>query len=130
MNHHNPSNQPPNAKKSRAAAALASGSTVKAAAKEAGVHQRTVFVWLRDPAFKAAVNKIRARLVDRTLGKLSAAATKSVTALEALLDNPDGNIQARAATGILDRLVAYREHTDLVARLDELEAKMGGGGTS
>jgi hypothetical protein len=124
MKPHDP--KQPNPKKSRALAALASGSTVKVAAQAAGVHERTVFLWLTDPAFKADVNKLRARLVDQTLGKLSRAATRSAAGLAKLLDNPDANIRLRAATAVLDRLVAYREHADLVARLDELESKLGG----
>jgi transposase len=104
---------------------LASGSTVRAASKKTGVGERTISRWLQDPAFKVEVSGLRSRLTDRTLGILSRVAAKAAITLARLLADPDGNIRARSATGILDRLLAYREHADILARLEEVEARLG-----
>ncbi len=112
-------------RREKVAMLLASGSTVRMASAKSGAGERTIYTWLKDPAFKAMVNDLRTRLTDRTLGILSRTAARSAVTLAKLLDDLDGNIQARAATAILDRLLAYREHADLLARLEELEARLG-----
>jgi hypothetical protein len=114
-------------KQERVATLLASGVSVRAAAKDAGVAESTVYEWQQnDPEFPRLVAKYRARLIERTLGKLSAVAARAVRTLSDCLKEPTADpVRVRAAAVILERLVAIREHQDLAERLAELEAKVG-----
>src|SRR5204863_65773 len=56
-------------------AALAAGSTIRDAAKTAGVAERTVYRRLEDPGFRQRVNNARAELIAHAVGKLAEAST-------------------------------------------------------
>ena len=58
--------------------ALARGLTVRQAAREAGIGERTSHRWLADPDFRRLVSAVRGELMERAAGKLSDAATQAV----------------------------------------------------
>src|SRR4051812_43992323 len=66
--------------------ALACGSSVDSAAAKAGITTRTVYRRLKDPKFKQRVDELRADMVQRMAGMLTAASGESVKTLLALHD--------------------------------------------
>ena len=61
--------------------ALACGASAEAAAQQAGVSVHTVYRRLEDAQFRARLRKLRADIVQRTAGALTAASTESVRTL-------------------------------------------------
>jgi hypothetical protein len=114
-----------NARQQRIAVLLASGSTIRNAAAETSTGERTIYHWLDDAGYRAFVASLRGRLLDEALGKLSGTAGAAVDVLRGLLDHPNGHVRLRAALGILDALVKYRDHVELDQRLLDLERRVG-----
>jgi hypothetical protein len=110
-------------KQERLALLLAGGRTIKSAAEEVKVGERTAHSWLGDPRYRALVTALRGRLLDEAVGRLADAAGKSVMALIDLLDDPSSNIRLRASLGILDTLLRVREHVEFEGRIRRLEGQ-------
>lgn len=102
-------------------AALAAGLSQPAAARHAGVSERTVRRRLEDPSFAASVEQARGALVERTSAQLLGAAEHAVAALRDLLDTGPPAVRVRAALGLL-AAAAWRESADTERRLAALEA--------
>jgi AcrR family transcriptional regulator len=110
------------------ALALAAGATVQAAARRAGVSERTAYRRLADPDFCGQVNQARAELVRQATGQLVAAATDAAATLQELLcANQPPRIRLGAARAILELGVRLREEGELEERLRRLEALLKGG---
>ncbi|AVH59725.1 MULTISPECIES: hypothetical protein [Streptomyces] len=106
-----------------AVAALAAGEPPSVAADRAGVSIRTVQRWQTDPAFAAEVRAVRARVLDDTAGRLSAAAASAVATLQALVADPEqpGHVRVKAGDVLLRALLPVREHVDLEQRITAIE---------
>ena len=102
--------------------ALACGATVESAARAAGLGQRTVFRRLADPEFQRRLQGLRADMVQRAAGTLTAAASESIrTLLELLQSVNPAAVRLGAARTILDMGIKMREVADLEERLTALE---------
>ena len=111
----------------RVALLLASGWSVRAAAAEASVGERTIFGWRADlPAFNKQVEQHRSELFANALGKLADISGKAVELLEKLVDDVlvDPNVRLQAAKAILDQAPKYRASVEIETRLAELERSM------
>jgi hypothetical protein len=116
--------QPPatwTAKQEKLALLIAAGATIKGAAADCGIGERTAHIWIRIPGYASLVAELRGRILDEALGKLAGAAVASVETLRALLDDPSASVRLRASQAILDSLIKIREHTELDRRLMALE---------
>jgi hypothetical protein len=87
----------PGKKDDQLAFALAKGLTRVKAAAEAGVSEKTCYVRLRDPAFRALVKSYRTRMMDESLGTLTRSSAKAFKRLDSLLRNADVSVQLAAA---------------------------------
>ncbi len=105
--------------------ALARGLTVRQAAQEAGVGERTTHRRLDDPEFRRRVSAVRGELMERACGRLSDAATKAVDVLRELLDSDADTTRLAAARTILQQTVALRTAAELEQRIARLEQNEG-----
>ena len=110
-------------KKQHVALLLVGGMSVVQAATEAKVAARTAYGWMANPAYRRHVNNLRSPFIDEALGRLTAAATRSVEVMVALLDCNEPHVRLRASTSIVDTLIKLREHTEFARRLEALEAR-------
>jgi hypothetical protein len=78
--------------------ALACGATVEAATHAAGLSPATTCRRLKDPAFCQRLQDLRADMVQRTAGTLTAAAGEGVKAL--LRTEQEGVARPRSLTGL------------------------------
>ena len=97
---------------------LAAGRSTADLAAETGLSERTIRRRRRDPE----VLEARAALADRVIDQLAASSTRAVTTLDRLLDCQNPSVAVAAARTILQGLMAMREHDELVARVEALEA--------
>lgn len=114
---------PWNPKQERLAAMIAAGRSIKAAAAEIEIGERTAHSWLADPRYRTFVAELRGRMMDESVGRLAEATSEAVGTLKALLNDGSSNVRLRAATSILDVAVKLREHVELDARMLRIEMK-------
>ncbi|AMV25216.1 hypothetical protein VT84_12525 [Gemmata sp. SH-PL17] len=106
--------------------ALACGATVDAAAKQCGLTDRTIYRRLAEPAFRGRLQALRADMVRRAAGLLTAAAGEAVRTLLSLQkDSAPPAVRLGAARAILELGIKVRELTDLETRIAELEHRAG-----
>lgn len=102
-------------------AALVTGLTVEAAAKKAGMSERTVYRRLQDAAFKREIEEARGELVTRTMAALCTAGLSAVATLVQLLSSPLQTVRLGAARAIIELGTKLREHVELDQRLRRIE---------
>jgi hypothetical protein len=105
--------------------ALACGSTVENAARQAGVGETTVYRRLKEPAFQAMLNTARQEMIQRTANMLTAASLESVKTLLRLQgDGVPHAVQLGAAKAIVELGAKLRESAELFARVAALEQQL------
>jgi hypothetical protein len=111
-------------KQARAIVALLTARNLEAAAREAGVGERTLSTWLTDPVFKAALKQAEAEAIEaagRRLAGYSEHAVSTVLTLMADRNSPP-SVRLKAAATILDQLLKWRQYNELEERIAALEA--------
>ncbi|HWB13030.1 MAG TPA: hypothetical protein VG826_27640 [Pirellulales bacterium] len=103
--------------------ALAAGASLREAAEQAGVEERTARARLADADFRRAVSRARGRLFDSALGRLADLACKATGVLERLMASDQPSVARRAAKAVLELGPRLRESTELDERLTRLEEK-------
>jgi hypothetical protein len=107
--------------------ALACGATVEAAARQAGVSESTAYRRLAEPDFRRRLQALRADMVQRAAGLLTAAAVEAVkTLLELQKASAPYAVRLGAARAVLEIGTKLREAADLEERLAALEAQLAG----
>ncbi|HET6576246.1 MAG TPA: hypothetical protein VFG68_21775 [Fimbriiglobus sp.] len=105
--------------------ALACGATVEAAARQCRLSERTVYRRLGDDGFRKRLAGVRADMVQRAAGMLSAAGMESVrTLLELQKPGVAAPVRLGAARAVLEIGMKLREVVDLEARLAALEEQL------
>ncbi len=102
--------------------ALACGATAESAAHSAGVSARTVSRRLKDPRFHQRLQTLRAEMLQRAAGMLTAASLEAVKTLLVLQQaSVPAAVRLGAARTILEIGIKLRQMTDLDERLTALE---------
>ena len=106
--------------------AKASGATIESAALKAGISQSTAYRRLTEADFRQRLQQVRADMVQRTAGALTAAAQEAVRTLLALQrDDAPAAVRLGAARAVLEIGVKLRESADLEGRIATLETQLG-----
>jgi hypothetical protein len=112
-------------KQHKALAALLSEPTVKAAAANVGIGERTLHTWLREPAFDEAYTDARHEAVHLAVGRLQNATGVAVDALIEVLDTAytpaPAAVRVSAAKAIIEYAIRFRELDELENRIAQLE---------
>ena len=111
------------------AVAVARGQSVSAAARSLGLQERNARRISTTVEFKNQVKDIRASVISQSVGALGVVAVKAISVLRHLLEYEDEDIKLKASKELLANMLAVREHADLSARIDALEAERGTNGT-
>ena len=102
---------------------IAGGATVRAAADELGIPERTAYRQSGSPEFKSRVSAIRSEMTSQAVGELSAAASEAVATIRELLASTnEPSVRLNAAKAILNALGPLSELGELRERLAALEA--------
>lgn len=109
-----------------AALQLALGQPVARAARKAQIGERTLFAWLKKPAFKRKVCELRGRLVQESIGRLSKDMAAASDVLRKLLKSKAEATRLKAATAIITLATKLRESEELEQRLADLEERLAG----
>jgi len=89
--------------------------------KKAKINKTTLYKWLKEPEFKAELDRQRDEIAAEAFGVLSQCLTKAVETLTGLLDNKDDRLKRLTAKDIIDFIIRHKENEDLDKRLTEIE---------
>lgn len=106
------------------AAKLAAGATIKAAAAELGISEKTARRRLADPAFQQQVAALRRELVAGAVGRLADRMAQAADVLGKLLESANETIRLKAATALLTHASQTALLADVQSRLTALEGKL------
>jgi hypothetical protein len=108
----------------RTVAVLLAARNVREAAKQAKVSERTVYTWLGEPAFRAALYEAEGHLIDAATRRLLHHQDVALTVILSVMadKNNPASVRLRAAQTVLEQLLKLRELRDIEARLSALEA--------
>ncbi|MGV0975799.1 MAG: hypothetical protein ACOYBO_07715 [Azonexus sp.] len=106
-------------------AALVATPTAEGAAAAAGVARSTLYAWLEQPAFVAAVTAAHAGVLEDAQRRLGAALKLATAAILRILEdeNQPAHVQLRAAELVIDSLLKLKQAGEFERRLTELETK-------
>jgi len=108
----------------RAIPILLTSPTYTDAAQKARIGRNTLYGWLKDPAFKAELERQRDEITEEAYGLLSQNLTKAVEVLTTLLDDSDKKLKRLAAKDILDFFVKHIELKAFEERLEAIEESL------
>lgn len=110
----------------RAIVALMTERDVKAAAKAVGCGERTIYRWLTEPAFQAALKQAQAAATDAAIRRLADATGTAVDVLKHVMGDAAAspNARIRAADVVLGRLMDLRQLSEFEARLTAIEQEL------
>jgi phage terminase small subunit len=103
---------------------LVSCPTYTECCEKAKINKTTLYKWLKEPVFKAELDRQRDEVAAEAFGILSQALTKAVETLVDLLDNNDARLKRLAAKDVVDFIIRHKENEDLDARLTEIEKRL------
>lgn len=116
-------------KQRKALAAVLSEPTIAKAAQSAGLAEVTLFRWLREAEFRAALKEAEDEVIDTAVRRLLQVQDVAIsTMLDTMTDAEASHaVRLRAAVHVLDftlkvhayRRMAYREDTDAVGTEDD-----------
>lgn len=111
------------AKKDAAILALLSSRSIEEAAQAAEVDPRTLYRWLKDPAFAAKYREGKKAAYAQAIGRLHQMTTAAVTTLgKVMVDSgTPASTRVRAADSILNHVAKAIELEDIEARVTALE---------
>ena len=102
--------------------ALLSRPSIHEAALAAGVSISTAFRWRRQPKFKARLDSMRREQFEQGLHNIHSLTSAAVETLKRNLDCGKPAVEVAAASRIVDIGLKFAELSDVVRRLDQLEA--------
>jgi hypothetical protein len=107
---------------------LASGQTVRDAARAAGIGERTATRRVADPDFRRRIAEMRAEMIGRALGQLADGMTEAASTLRGLLAAEGESVRLGAARSILELGHKLREAVEFEERIADLEQRMATSG--
>jgi hypothetical protein len=114
-------------KQQKAIAALLSERTTRDAAKAAGVNEKTLYTWLNEPNFRAALREAEKDILDNVTRRLSAGQSLALDTLENLVKSArHESTKLRASLAWLEMSLKFRDMQDIDERLTALEAAING----
>ena len=117
------------ARQQKALAALLTTSSKAAAARAAGISDRTLRDYLSDPTFRAAYEKAFGDMVEDATRQAKQSLSPALSTLREIVEDKGEDTQARisAARAILSNGIKLIETADILNRLRELEDIVAGG---
>ena len=112
--------------KEKAIGALLLAPSIPDAAKSIGIHERTLWRWLKDQKFKEAFKKARREVVRQAIAHVQAGMSEAVNTLREIISDKDAPASARvtAAKAMIDMSLKAVEVEDLELRIEALEVQV------
>ena len=108
---------------------LLEAKTLKEVARGAGVSDKTLYRWLRQPAFCGELHRLHDAATGQVMRRLLDLASGACGTLEAVMsdDLASGSARVSAARGVLEAVLRFAELSALAERIARIEELIGGG---
>lgn len=103
---------------------IVSSPTYTEGVRKAKVSRKTFYQWLKQPEFKAELDRQQEEIAAEAFGVLSQGLTKAVEALVALLDTQDERLKRLVCGDIIEYVLKVRENKELEERLELIEQSL------
>lgn len=113
-------------RKQRAVIALVELGSVAAAADELSLSRQTLYRWLKEPEFGAALRRASGEHIEQVSRRLNSLMLQAVDELERLLSSESEQQRRLAVECILSHGARLQELTSLTERVKALEDKQNG----
>lgn len=100
---------------------LLTSKSVKEAASLAGVRLATVFRWLKEPVFRAELERLREEVISDVVSRLKVQCLNASDVLVSLLGSQSESIRRGAANDIITHTQTFMNIRDIEGRLEKLE---------
>jgi len=91
---------------------------------KAKLSRKTFYEWLKQPEFKAELDRQRNEITAEAFGILSQSLTKAVENLVKLLDHADDRLKRLACKDVIEYILEHKAIDDLSKRIDAVEQKL------
>ena len=81
----------------------------------------TLTRWMRDPAFREELERVRRNIAEFAFNELEGLTIKCVVRLQQLLDDPDPNVRHRALKTGLSTALNFRDQKEVQRKLELIE---------
>jgi hypothetical protein len=107
--------------------ALISCPSIKEAAAQCGIAEKTAHAWLRESVFQAELRKVQDALTREAMTRVIGSVGKAVAVLESIMQDEDSTPAPRvsAAKTILEQALKIYDLENIQRRLDALEKEAG-----
>ena len=92
--------------------------------KKAKVNSTAFYEWLKDPEFRAEIDRQRENIAAEAFAMLTQGLTKAVDTLVGLLDNTDDRLKRLIAKDIIDFIIRHKENEELEQRMAAVEQRL------
>ena len=92
--------------------------------EKAKLNRTTFYEWLKEPEFKAELDRQRDEVSAEAFGVLSQGLTKAVETLVGSLDNKDDRLRRLIAKDIIEHFLKYKEVKELEERVAAIEQRL------
>jgi phage terminase small subunit len=103
---------------------VVSSPTYTEAIQKARVSRKTFYEWLKQPEFKAEIDRQRNEITAEAFGKLSQSLTKAVENLVKLLDHADDRLKRLACKDVIEYILEHKAIDDLENRIEAIEQRL------
>lgn len=109
-----------------AVTALITNPTIKGAASECGIAEKTLHAWLKEEDFANRVREAQEEVTRQAIGRTLLSIGRSIETLEDIMQDATNNASPRvaAARTLLDYAFKVYELQTVQQRLDELERRL------
>ena len=105
---------------------IVSSPTYTDGCKKARLNRATFYQWLKQPEFKAELDRQRNEIVEAAFGMIAANIEKAVSTLVGLLDTKDERVKRLTANDIIGHFLKHKELKDLEERIERIEEQLEG----
>ena len=92
--------------------------------QRAGINRTTLYEWLKDPTFKAELDRQREEIAQEAFGMLRQALTQAAETLVSLLSGQDNRLKRLAANDIIHDVLRHKELAELEDRVAAIEDRL------
>ena len=108
----------------RAIPFLVSSPTYTLGCEKAKINKATLYKWLKNPKFKAELDRQRNEIVEAAFGMIAQNIEKAVSTLVGLLDIKDERVKRLTANDIIGHYLKHKELDELEERIQQIETQL------
>lgn len=98
---------------------------ISRACRSFGLDRKTFYVWMKQPAFAEAVDRLQTEQVAEAVAQIKMHTTSAAEKMIALIDSSDEAIALRASCALLDFYQKAVDNVELEKRLSAVEDRQG-----